>query len=434
MAPSMSPSPKHQLWHHSRGIAFASASAPSLLPSEPAEQAGWGAVPGHVAVVKTATTTGKKFTSQTYTSKDDVPGGSEKPPAQTEPGKSEDEATAKPPQAFLDFKMSEEAFYAAKRARPGSPESFWSYNMYRGPASEDGLEQKVKIHYCRSKHTMERVCKEYFMDEPVVGFDLEWMADSMKWQGPRKNVSLIQLASPSRVALFHTAVFTDKDISELGPNFRHIMESPDILKVGVAIKGDCTRLSNFFSISSQGLMELSHLYKLVTLSSRGEYKAINRKLVTLATQVQDFLHLPLYKGQDVRGSDWSKPLSMEQIIYSASDAYAGPHLFATLEHFREQLDPCPPRPYPAESDRPIRYVEGVEVAAEVEVQDDATADEAGCKNTPGSAQYVSSVLESITIEEETFAEVVETPLPTAKARKAPSAPKARTTPKASRFF
>lgn len=210
--------------------------------------------------------------------------------------------------------MSEEAFYAAKKATAGTPESFWSYTMYRGPVGEDGKEQRVKIHYCRSKHTMERVCKEYFMDEPVLGFDLEWMVDSTKKQGARRNVSLIQLASPSRVALFHTAIFSDKDIVALGPNFKHIMESPDILKTGVAIKGDATRLRNFFEIDSRGLMELSHLYKLVTLSRSGEFKAINRKLVTLATQVQDFLHLPLYKGQDVRGSDWSKPLTMEQIV------------------------------------------------------------------------------------------------------------------------
>lgn len=210
--------------------------------------------------------------------------------------------------------MSDEAFFAAKKARPGSPESFWSYNLYRGPVDESGEEQKVKIHYCPNKHTMERVCQNYFMDEEVIGFDLEWASEASKASGPRRNVSLIQIASPSRVALFHTAIFNNKDIAELGPNFRHIMESPDILKTGVAIKGDATRLRNFFGIDSRGLMELSHFYRLVTYSPRGEYKMINRKLVTLALIVEEILHLPLYKGQNVRGSDWSRRLSMDQIV------------------------------------------------------------------------------------------------------------------------
>lgn len=317
MTPGMSPLPKHQLWHHSRGITFAAATAPSPPLIEPVKQARRGAtipIQSYAAAIK-STTTATKVTLKTCTTKDGV--SSEGAESRAQPGQLKiiDEATnAKPPQACLGFKMSEEAFYAAKKATAGTPESFWSYTMYRGPVGEDGKEQRVKIHYCRSKHTMERVCKEYFMDEPVLGFDLEWMVDSTKKQGARRNVSLIQLASPSRVALFHTAIFSDKDIVALGPNFKHIMESPDILKTGVAIKGDATRLRNFFEIDSRGLMELSHLYKLVTLSRSGEFKAINRKLVTLATQVQDFLHLPLYKGQDVRGSDWSKPLTMEQIV------------------------------------------------------------------------------------------------------------------------
>jgi len=281
---------------------------------------------------------------------------------------------------------------------------------------DSGKEQKVKIHYCLSKHTMERVCQNYFMNEEVIGFDLEWASEASKAQGPRRNVSLIQLASPSRIALFHTAVFNDKDIAELGPKFRHIMESPDILKTGVAIKGDATRLRNFFGIDSRGLMELSHLYRLVTYSPRGEYKMINRKLVTLALQVEEILHLPLYKGQDVRGSDWSKRLSMDQIVYAASDAYAGPHLFATLEHMRKQLDPCPPRPHPAESNLPIRIAKGVELATNDEPQEDIDEGNTVEADTTVSLDFMSSVLESITIEEEFTSEILPVKAPTKAAR------------------
>jgi exonuclease 3'-5' domain-containing protein 2 len=38
------------------------------------------------------------------------------------------------------------------------------------------------------------------------------------------------------------------------------------------------------------------------------------------------------------------------------------HLYATLNHHRQQLDPCPPLPYHAELNLPIRLGAGVEVA------------------------------------------------------------------------
>ncbi|KAL7625092.1 hypothetical protein AAE478_004306 [Parahypoxylon ruwenzoriense] len=283
-----------------------------------------------------------------------------------------------PPVGVLPFKMVDDLFYTAKAASAGSTGSFWSYNQYRGKG-EDGTEQKVKVHYCRSKHTMEKVCQEYFTGEKVLGFDLEWAADASRLHGLKKNVSLIQLASPSRIGLFHVALFSNKD-EMVGPTFRAIMEDSGITKAGVSIKGDGSRLRNFLGIDSKGLLELSNLYKLVTYSAEGQYHKINRKLVPLATQVEHYLRLPLFKGQNVRSSDWTRPLSMAQVICrsyrfvlpllsshyldSASDAYAGVQLYATLEHYRKQLDPCPPTPYHVEHGLPIRIADGIELSAD----------------------------------------------------------------------
>jgi hypothetical protein len=102
---------------------------------------------------------------------------------------------------------------------------------------------------------------------------------------------------------------------------RKIMEDPGVSKLGVAIKADCTRLRKQLGINTQGLFELSHLYKLVKFSESKDTHLINKSLVSLAKQVQEHLHLPLFKGE-VRGSDWSQSLSWEQIIYAASDPYA----------------------------------------------------------------------------------------------------------------
>ncbi|KAI3323212.1 ribonuclease H-like protein [Xylariaceae sp. AK1471] len=352
----------------------------------------------------------------------------------TKTNEPERKATDDPSPPVFDYKMADDLFYAAKRAPPGSKESFWSYKQYTRTA-EDGSSQKVKVHYCSSKHTMERVCHQYFMNEKVLGFDLEWVADSTKRDGLKKNVSLIQLASPSRIALFHVALF-DNSEDMVGPSFRSLMEDPGVTKVGVAIKGDTTRLRNYLDVHSRGLMELSNLYKLVTYSRTRQYHNINRRLVPLATQVEEYLHLPLFKGQNVRSSDWSRRLDMEQVIYSASDAYAGLHLYATLEHHRKQLDPCPPTPHHAELNLAIQLADGVKIAS----PDDALeASEVAPTNggpLASSEKHLAAALEMVSIEDKDTASPVavsketktslitkEKPAPTTPATKPPERPK-----------
>lgn len=178
--------------------------------------------------------------------------------------------------------------------------------------SMDGTTQNVKVHYCTSKQTMEHVCQQYFLNEPVLGFDLEWVAYAKREGGPRENVSLIQVASPGRIGLFHIALFPKDDF--VAPTFRAIMGDAAVEKVGVHIQADCTRLRNFLGVKTRGIFELSHLYKLLKLADHPHRrKLINKVPVALATQVQEVLKLPLFKGQSVRSSNWSKPLTSKQL-------------------------------------------------------------------------------------------------------------------------
>ena len=222
-------------------------------------------------------------------------------------------AGLEPPFTPLDFKMPDPLFREAKLAEPGSPESFWSYSLYRSTPGDGIPESKVKVHYCKSQHTTERVLQQYFMNEKVLGFDLEWQPEATKNHGPRKNVCLVQLASSSRIALFHLSLYPKND-DLVAPSLKKLMEDPGITKTGVWIKGDCTRLRTFLGIDSRGTFELSHLYKLVKFSATGQHSLINKKLVGLAQQVEEYLGLPLFKGQNVRSSDWSQSLNMNQII------------------------------------------------------------------------------------------------------------------------
>ena len=209
----------------------------------------------------------------------------------------------------LGFHIPKAKLQQAMDAKPSSVGAYWQYTLYQGP---DGDKDKVKVHYCKSKDTTERVC-QLFLDEEVLGFDIEWKMNASAADGVKKNVALVQVASEERIALFHIARYPNGTTVDdvVAPTLKRIMESPKITKVGVSVKGDCTRLRKFMNIESRGIFELSHLYKLVKYSS-GDVKKINKVMVNLAQQVREHLQLPLWKGE-VRSSDWSQDLNYQQI-------------------------------------------------------------------------------------------------------------------------
>lgn len=264
----------------------------------------------------------------------------------------------------LDYKMSHDLFQAARIAKEGSPESYWSYSFYRGPDELNDVKGKVRVHYCKSALTAERAL-QYLEGEQLLGLDLEWSPQANKNSGVRKNISLVQIASQSRVVLLHLALYPGKD-EFVTPTLKKILEDPDITKLGVWINGDCTRLRRFLNIEVRGKFELSHLFKQVKYSASGQPNLINKRLVALATQIKDIMGLPMKKDQNVRASDWSQPLDLEQIGYSASDAYAAVQLFAVMNHQREQLDPSPALPFHTEMGKPIPVPPGLDPPSEDE--------------------------------------------------------------------
>ena len=229
---------------------------------------------------------------------------------------------------------------------------YWQSSWYR--SLED---QKVIVHYCKSLEKSEEVAK-MFLDNDVLGFDVEWKPNCRTADGIRKNVSLVQIANEERVALFHIARFgkgeTEADL--VPPTLKIIMESADISKVGVSVRSDCTRMRTHMGIKSQGQFELSHMHTLVQYS-KGQIKCLNKRLVSLSKQAQEHLGAPLRKGK-VRSSDWSQDLNMEQVQYAANDSYAGLQIFYTLDAKRLALENAPPRPAHAELELPIRLTTG----------------------------------------------------------------------------
>ncbi|KAJ4373492.1 hypothetical protein N0V86_007632 [Didymella sp. IMI 355093] len=219
---------------------------------------------------------------------------------------------------------------------------WWSHQLYRGPNDEH-----VKIQYSKTKADSEVLAKQ-FLDEKVVGFDMEWPWNDWKLEKLQNKIGLIQVATEDKIALFHIGLHAGKTTDDIiAPSLRKLIESPAIGKIGVGIlTADFSRLRRYFKLQPKGAVELSHLHRLVTFGGR-KPELVSTKMTSLAHQVEQHLEHPLYKG-DVRTSNWSKPLSQEQIKYAAGDAYAGIMLYHCLNYKRLQMDPVPPMPIHAE--------------------------------------------------------------------------------------
>lgn len=405
--PSRHPS-NWRLWHPNQGILFQQPSYPTLdfarfsteasapesrhddapgasLPTEPAMTEPSEEEIEHFARVD-APTREEMENSTTTPAKED----STDAPADPDPFKDARLINTKGPAAIitppftpLEFTMPEEQFRRARLARVGSEASFWSHKLYRGPKAptqeKDQPERYlgVTVTYCTNPEKAEEALA-LLEGEKCLGLDLEWVPYAGKYTGVRKNVSLVQLASPSRVVLLHLARYpVNKDGKQfVTPTLQRILEDPTVSKIGVWIKGDCQRLEKYLGIKVRGMFELSHLFNQVTHLANGAPELVNKKLVSLARQVLEVTGLPLSKDTRVRASDWSLPLNYAQRGYSANDAYAGVQLYAMLNHKRQELDPVPDLPFHAELDRPIPLPPGMEPPisdVEKEVSSDGAA-------------------------------------------------------------
>ncbi|GAB1741876.1 hypothetical protein NU219Hw_g7282t1 [Hortaea werneckii] len=263
----------------------------------------------------------------------------------------------------------------AVMASRNSNAAFWSHKLYK---NHEG--NRPTIHFCTSFKQAEEQAQK-FLNEPVLGFDIEW--EPFKKTSIKDHVSLIQIAAEDRIAIFHLARFPGESTDQLiPPSLRSVLESEDTIKAGVNVAGDAKRIQNHLGIEMKGLFELSHLYKIVHYSATQPH-LVNKRMINLAAQVQKVLLLPL-KKDEVRTSSWTKPLSMQQVEYSASDAYAGFQLFHALEAKRRKMDPVPPRPALYEKQEPLVLGDGKVLRGKVPVPaskkeavdvDEDTADE-----------------------------------------------------------
>ncbi|KAK7509393.1 ribonuclease H-like domain-containing protein, partial [Phyllosticta citriasiana] len=228
------------------------------------------------------------------------------------------------------------------------PPLFWSHKLYR-----DAEGKSVTVHYCTNFEEAETLCKS-FLNEKVVGFDMEWESQAQASSGIKKNISVIQVCSESKVAVFHVALFSGGDTTKelIPPSLISLIESENIIKTGVGIwSADGRRIQKFLNLNPRGFVELSHFFHVLQdmKTAEGKYP---KKLTSLAKQVQAYLGLALPKGS-VRTSSWSRKLYQIQVDYAAADAYAGLMLYHVMNEKRKKMRPKPPHPHFAELGLPI---------------------------------------------------------------------------------
>ncbi|KAF1354882.1 ribonuclease H-like domain-containing protein, partial [Delphinella strobiligena] len=177
----------------------------------------------------------------------------------------------------LKFQIPPQDLRTALLASTTSGAAFWKHSLYKGPQNE-----KITIHYCTKFDQAEKQAR-LFLNESILGFDAEWEPGSKCEVGSIKdNMSLIQIACEHRIALFQVASFHGETAEDLmPPSLKIILESPRIIKAGVNIGADYTRLRRCFGIQGQGLFELSHLFKIVKYSDTDPAK-IDKKPCKMA--------------------------------------------------------------------------------------------------------------------------------------------------------
>lgn len=144
----------------------------------------------------------------------------------------------------------------------------------------------------------------------ILGFDTETRA-SFK-VGEVYKVALLQLATETDAVLIRLHGINHFE------SIKNILENPNVLKVGVAIRDDLKSLQKIFKFVPENFIELQTVAKEKGLKNMG-----------LRGMTEEVLQASLSKKAKI--SNWEvRTLSAEQIKYAATDAWIGLKLYQKL--------------------------------------------------------------------------------------------------------
>jgi len=145
----------------------------------------------------------------------------------------------------------------------------------------------------------------------VLGFDIECKPNFKR--GPNNPPALIQLATSDQAFLFRLY-----PVMKLGP-LVEILENPEIIKTGVAVKDDLQNLKKIEELNPDGFEDLAQLAQSLKIEQTGL-----RNLTAI------FFKQRLSKSAQL--SNWQKrPLTPSQINYAATDAWISRELYLIMK-------------------------------------------------------------------------------------------------------
>ncbi|XP_039396736.1 Werner syndrome ATP-dependent helicase isoform X3 [Mauremys reevesii] len=152
----------------------------------------------------------------------------------------------------------------------------------------------------------------------VIGFDIEWPPSYTT--GKVGKVALIQICvSEKKCYLFHIS-----SMSGFPKGLKRLLEDEAVKKVGVGIEGDQWKLMSDFEIKLKSFVELADV---------ANEKLKCKEMWSLNGLVKHLFSKQLLKDKCVRCSNWEEfPLSEEQKLYAATDAYAGLLIYQKLQN------------------------------------------------------------------------------------------------------
>lgn len=172
-----------------------------------------------------------------------------------------------------------------------------------------------KVHLAEDNISRFKLVQE-LKNEDVLGFDIECKPNFKK--GPNNPPALLQLSTFDQAYLFRL-----HPILKLGPLI-DIIENPNIVKTGVALKDDLSNLQKIESFTPNGFEDIAKFAQQLKIEQTGL-----RNLTAI------FFKQRLSKSAQL--SNWEKqPLSHSQINYAATDAWISRQLYMTMKSRIEQ--------------------------------------------------------------------------------------------------
>lgn len=200
----------------------------------------------------------------------------------------------------------------------------------------DMKEECIIIDSVEDWHANEKEILSIFNESGIIGMDCEWVSEG----GSRKPVSLLQLANSKGfcvlIRLSRIPVWT------IPIGLSELLKNTNILKVGVGINEDSSKLFHDYCLEVSSFVDLRYLAK--------DLEELKGKSFGLKSLSKELLGYDLDKSYTLRCSDWdTENLSPSQIKYAADDAIVSAKLFENIKsrkigwllyksHFNEDLE------------------------------------------------------------------------------------------------